>query len=301
VKGGFTTEESARYDQVSESVEAFSHLTLPLAKRILAVVGMKPSETLLDVGTGTGIIANLAARKVGPDGHVVGIDFSEGMLDRARTYASQEGLDARVEYQLMDAQDLKFPDQSFDCVVSLFTFMHLPDPQRALDGMYRILRPGGRVTIGVGGGPPLVSLRGWVHRFRIALENIGQLRGTVLRAPDFLNSLVKRHLPDPEAQGVVPKHWENPIQALTRLMQKAGFRQPKTDWDGYVTTLTAPQEFWNLQTTFSSFARQRLLNADAGKITAISREFLETCEGVLSRRGRLVYHYAAVFVTGQKP
>ncbi|MGH2404406.1 MAG: class I SAM-dependent methyltransferase [bacterium] len=301
-RGGFQPgEDASRYDQVSAGVEEHSHLFRPLVQRMISVAALKPGERLLDVGCGTGVIANQAARRVRPKGQVVGLDISEGMLVRARADAIRRGVHGWVDYRVGDAEALPFTDGSFDCVMCLFTFMHLPQPERAVSDMYRVLSPRGRVVIGVGSGAPTTLFRGWIHRaFRVA-DKIDERRGRVLTVPDLLNSLVRTHFHVPEAHGVVPARWTNPIQSLTRLISHAGFREVKYDWEGCVASFADPEEFWEVQNTYSSFARQRLIEAPPEKVAGIRAEFFEKCETVLSRGGRLIYPIGAIFVTGHKP
>src|SRR4051794_6749044 len=96
----------------------------------------------LDVGSGTGFLAlELAAR-----GHrATGIDFAPSMVARAREKAAAQGLAVRFEQG--DAEQLPFPDGSFDLVISRHVLWTLPHPERALDEWLRVLRPGGRLAI----------------------------------------------------------------------------------------------------------------------------------------------------------
>lgn len=297
--GGFKTEEAARYDDVAGGVANFSHLVLPLARRILVVGKTKPTDHVLDVGTGSGIIANLAAHQSN-GGRVVGVDFSEGMLKEARVIASKEGLDGKVEYEQGDAQNLQYEPESFDVITCLFTFMHLDKPLKTLQDMLRILRPGGRVVVGVGSRPPLESFRGWMSRTGKLMDVIGRARGKVLIAPDHLNGLVQKHLSGQKEAGVVPELWRDALRNLPALMREAGFQDVGRDWEGCRARCRTAEEFWQLQNTFSSFSRQRIIEAPPEKVEALRKDFFDSAEAVLARQGRLVYHYAALFVVGHK-
>ncbi|MBI1722468.1 MAG: methyltransferase domain-containing protein [Gemmatimonadetes bacterium] len=298
---GFKTgEDASRYDQVSAGVDEHSHLLRPLVQRMVSFAALKPGERLLDVGCGTGIIANQGARRVGPKGKVVGIDISEGMLVRARAEAARRGVDGWVDYQVGDAEALQFADASFDCVTCLFTFMHLPQPERAIGDMYRVLSPRGRAIVGVGSRAPWNLWRGWMHRALRVVDKIDEKRGKVLTVPDLLNSLVRTHFHVSDAHGVVPARWTNPVQATGDLIAKAGFSKLKYDWEASVASFVDPEEFWDVQNTYSSFARQRLIEAPPEKVAQIRAEFLEKCETVISRGGRLIYPIGAVFVSGSK-
>ena len=96
------------------------------------------SLNILDVGTGTGFFAILLAEK----GHrVEGIDLTPAMLEEARTLAKQRNLD--ITFREMDAQNLAYPDDTFDVVISRNLTWTLPDPQRAYASWFRVLKPGG--------------------------------------------------------------------------------------------------------------------------------------------------------------
>jgi SAM-dependent methyltransferase len=93
-----------------------------------------------------------AAQRAGRGATLVGIDLSVAMLQRARDATKAAGLD-NVELRVMDARDLQFADESFDCVLCGFALGSIPDPARALSEMRRTLRPAGRLG--------LVHARGW--------------------------------------------------------------------------------------------------------------------------------------------
>ena len=96
------------------------------------------SLNILDVGTGTGFFAVLLAQQ----GHrVEGIDLTPAMLEEARTLAKQRNLD--ITFREMDAQNLAYPDDTFDVVISRNLTWTLPDPERAYASWFRVLKPGG--------------------------------------------------------------------------------------------------------------------------------------------------------------
>src|SRR3954451_1100125 len=99
----------------------------------------------LDVCCGTGDLALELRRRIGPDGRVVGCDFSEPMLELARRKSGDEGLP--VEFGWADALELPYGDRSFDAVTIGFGARNLADLERGLSEMGRVLRPGGRLVI----------------------------------------------------------------------------------------------------------------------------------------------------------
>ncbi len=112
---------------------------------LLARADLRPGLRVLDVACGAGAPALDEARRVGPQGHVIGVDASEPALGLAQQYAREEGL-SNVEFRLADAQALPFPDRSFDRVTSRFGAMFFADLPKALHESRRVLRPGGRLV-----------------------------------------------------------------------------------------------------------------------------------------------------------
>jgi demethylmenaquinone methyltransferase/2-methoxy-6-polyprenyl-1,4-benzoquinol methylase len=104
-----------------------------------------PGADALDVCCGTGDMALELRRSIGPDGRVVGCDFSEPMLELARRKSGEEGLP--VEFGWADALELPYGDRSFDAVTIGFGARNLSDLDRGLSEMARVLRPGGRLVI----------------------------------------------------------------------------------------------------------------------------------------------------------
>src|SRR5579859_6545059 len=114
-----------------------------VAARLVDLADPLPEQTVLDVGTGTGLAALGAAEKVGRGGNVIGIDISEGMLAQARAKSPP----CHLSLLGMAAEDLIFRDASFDLVTCGQTLNSLVDPFISLEEMHRVLRPGGRIVI----------------------------------------------------------------------------------------------------------------------------------------------------------
>lgn len=130
---------------------------------LLACAALAPGLQVLDVACGTGLVAFAAADSVGPSGRVSGIDLSGQMVDAAQRRARSLGL-ANVDFARMDAENLALPDASFDVVLCALGLMYMPDPERAVQEMRRVMRPDGRVVIAVWGER---SRCGWSSMFGI--------------------------------------------------------------------------------------------------------------------------------------
>ena len=110
-------------------------------REIVAGLGIEPGSTVLDVGTGTGVLVPLLLEATDGKGQIVALDFSGEMLRRAQAKGHP------VAYVQGDAQRLPFPAYTFDWVICNAVFPHFPDKQRALGEISRVLRKGGRLVI----------------------------------------------------------------------------------------------------------------------------------------------------------
>jgi demethylmenaquinone methyltransferase / 2-methoxy-6-polyprenyl-1,4-benzoquinol methylase len=134
---------SGVYDLMNSAMTAGLHHQWRQRAVDRAQVG--PGDDALDICCGTGDLALELRRRIGPDGRVVGSDFSEPMLDLARAKSGEQGLP--VEFGWADALNLPYGDDGFDAVTVGFGARNLADLDKGLGEMARVLRPGGRVVI----------------------------------------------------------------------------------------------------------------------------------------------------------
>lgn len=134
--------------------------------------GIKPGDRVLDVGCGTGILAREAADRVGPAGHVTGLDLNEGMLSVARR------LRPGIDWRHGDAEKLPFGDAAFDVVVSQFALMFFPKPAAALREMWRVLAPRGRLAVAV--CAPIARTNGYALLAELLRREAGEPAGAMV-------------------------------------------------------------------------------------------------------------------------
>jgi arsenite methyltransferase len=108
---------------------------------------LQQGEVVLDVGSGGGIDSILAARRVGPQGRVIGLDILEEMCERARAHAIEAGVNRWTEFRRGEMEDIPLPDGSVDVVISNGVMNLSARKSRALAEIFRVLRPGGRVSL----------------------------------------------------------------------------------------------------------------------------------------------------------
>ena len=112
----------------------------------LALAQARPGETVLDLGSGAGIDCFLAAREVGPTGHVIGVDMTPAMIERARANAARDGY-TNVEFRLGEIEHLPVADASVDLVISNCVVNLSPDKPRVFREALSALKPGGRMLV----------------------------------------------------------------------------------------------------------------------------------------------------------
>ena len=128
--------------QVPESaLESYAGVANPFS-----LGALEPGERVLDLGCGAGTDTLVAAQMVGPEGHVTGIDMTPEMLAKARAAAEELGL-GNVDFVEGEGEQLPFEDETFDVVISNGVIDLIPDKDAVFSGLFRVLKPGGRVQI----------------------------------------------------------------------------------------------------------------------------------------------------------
>ena len=136
---------ATRYDIMNDLMSGGLHR---LWKRYtIDQAAARPGQVVLDLAGGTGDLARALSKKVGVDGHVVLADINAAMLRQGRTRLVDAGVAGNLSIAQVDAQDLPFADETFDCITMAFGLRNVTDKDAALASMFRTLKVGGKAMI----------------------------------------------------------------------------------------------------------------------------------------------------------
>jgi demethylmenaquinone methyltransferase/2-methoxy-6-polyprenyl-1,4-benzoquinol methylase len=180
-------------------------------RAMVEAVQARPGERVLDVATGTGLVAQALVRRYGCD--VVGLDQSAAMLEAARTRVAQDAqLGRRISLVTGEAEHLPFEDGEFDHLTFTYLLRYVDDPAATLRELARVVRPGGRVAFLEFAVPPSPLWRAlWTLYVRVGLPALGRL---VSREWRETGSFLARSIPEFYAR--------HPLEQLLRFWSEAG-------------------------------------------------------------------------------
>src|SRR5215203_1041052 len=237
------------YDTVGPA--GFAHF----GRELVDIVGVDPGQRVLDIATGRGAVLFSAAECAGTSGEVVGIDLAESMLEATSAEIARRGLSARVLQ--MDAEQIDFPDASFDRVFCGFGVMFLPSQDEAVAGFRRVLKPGGRVGISTWKVTQIEDLG-------IVLQSFGRSSS---RAPG----------------------WITEVDRLSDLLQGAGFSNVQIVASSTTLVYATLEDYW--QTAMSTGLRRDLATLDEADTARVKEAAAERLRDRLKPDG---YHLTAV-------
>lgn len=247
-----------------------------LTARMLDGAGLKPGQRVLDIATGIGEPALTAAQRIGSTGRVIGIDLSSAMLEFAGRRALEAGQD-NVEFRIMDANALDFDDASFDAVLCRWGLMFVDDLESTLGAIHAVLKPHGRLAMGV-----------WA--------NADQVPALATAARVFHRELGL--LPPPEGAGTAFALADGP--ALIAALEHSGYEA--VDWQPvniryhYVST----DEYFEHRREVSSLFRQSLEGLSDSEFTRARHVLDNELQAVSAADGSLAFDNRAYCVTATR-
>lgn len=202
------------FDSVAERYDVMNDLMSMGAHRLwkrFAVerAALRPGERVLDLASGTGDLALRMIPKVGAGGGVVLSDINAAMLNLGRDRLTDRGILGNVEYVLANAESLPFEEASFDCLTIAFGLRNVTEKERALEEMFRVLRPGGRCLVLEFSHPVAPGLKPAYDAYSFSvLPALGRLVAGDAESYRYLAESIRMH-PDQ--------------QTLQDMMEAAGF------------------------------------------------------------------------------
>jgi ubiquinone/menaquinone biosynthesis C-methylase UbiE len=285
--------DAESYDSVAATFETLTEkFSRGIASHMIALSKVGRGDRLLDVGTGTGLVARLASERCE---NVVGIDHSEGMLEEARAAARRTGAGERISFKAMDAESLDFDDNSFGVILSLFVLLHLPNPRAAVREMYRVLKPGGRLVLNVGARPDIFSPSGFKAALGIIPDRVMAFVGRREISPGSLRTFLA-------TEGVAPSTHHaahNSAEDAPQILEDAGFSTVRCEWWGERHALS-PKDFWDVQAIFDSESRGALNALDPERVEELRKRYMNRMEQLALRGGALVYRTGSLIYSAVK-
>ncbi|MDN7129584.1 bifunctional demethylmenaquinone methyltransferase/2-methoxy-6-polyprenyl-1,4-benzoquinol methylase UbiE [Pseudidiomarina sp. 1APR75-15] len=177
--------------------------------------GVRSGMKVLDIAGGTGDLTAQFSRRVGPTGKVVLADINQAMLDVGQDKLRNKGIVGNVDYVQANAESLPFDDDTFDIITIAFGLRNVTDKQKALESMFRVLKPGGRLLVLEFSKPvpPMLSQAYDFYSFNV-LPKMGQLVAGDAESYQYLAESIRMH-PDQET--------------LKAMMEQAGYEQVTFD------------------------------------------------------------------------
>ncbi|MFK8014189.1 MAG: bifunctional demethylmenaquinone methyltransferase/2-methoxy-6-polyprenyl-1,4-benzoquinol methylase UbiE [Gammaproteobacteria bacterium] len=206
------------FDSVADKYDVMNDLMSMGVHRIwkkftIDQTDLQPGQRALDVAGGTGDLTIAMSKRVGAKGHVVLSDINEAMLANGRRRLVDAGIVGNVSFEVANAEELPFDDNSFHCVTIAFGLRNVTDKDKALRSMYRVLKPGGQLLVLEFSKPTAPGLAPIYDAYSFnVLPRIGKLVANDEASYRYLAESIRMH-PDQET--------------LLQMLKDAGFENTR--------------------------------------------------------------------------
>lgn len=249
----------------------------PLTQALIEHAEIREGQSVLDVAGGPGEPSLTIAETVGPTGLVTCTDVVAEMVETARAEAERRGI-TNVRFQQCSADDLPFPDNSFDAVVCRLGVMLFPDPLAAIREILRVAKPGGHIAF-------VVWHKSELNPFCYAVTNV-------------LDQHVKSQPEDPDAPGAF--RFAEPGK-LANVMKEAGAVDVKDAVLQFeIAAPISPQEFWTMRSQMSDTLRAKLNQLSEEEQSRVAAEVEQSVQQFFPQN-QMKFPAKMIVASGRKP
>lgn len=235
----------------------------PVSDWLVEQIDPRPGATVLELTSGPGETGFLVAERLGPDGRLISSDFSPEMVEAAKRGASARGLD-NIEFRVLDAQQIDLGDDSVDAVLSRFGLMLVPEQEKAIAEIRRVLKDGGRGAYATWGPP---DRNPWIFQIVLALLQNGVAPPGDPFAPGGVFSLA------------------NPERNL-ELAKSGGFDNVNVEELSGTMRFESPDDYWTFNTSVAGPLAELVASFSKEQVGAI-RETLDASLAPFQKDGQL--------------
>ena len=267
--------ESAQY--WAKHNDTIRTMFAPLTQALLEEAEIREGQPVLDVAGGPGEPSLTIAETVGPTGLVTCTDAVAEMVETARAEAQRRGIE-NVRFQQCSADDLPFPDNSFDAVVSRLGVMLFPDPSAAVREMLRVTKPGGRLAF-------VVWHKSDLNPFCYVVTNV-------------MDQHIKSQAADPDAPGAFRFAEPGKLASVIREAGAVDVKDAVLKFE--IAAPVSPQEFWSMRSKMSDTLRAKLNELPADEQARVASEVEQAVQQFFPQN-QMKFPAQMIVASGRKP
>ena len=267
--------ESAQY--WAKHNDTIRTMFAPLTQALLEEAEIREGQSVLDVAGGPGEPSLTIAETVGPTGLVTCTDAVAEMVETARAEAQRRGIE-NVRFQQCSADDLPFPDNSFDAVVSRLGVMLFPDPSAAVREMLRVTKPGGRLAF-------VVRHKSDLNPFSYVVTNV-------------MDQHIKSQAVELDAPGAFRFAEPGKLASVIREAGAVDVKDAVLKFE--IAAPVSPQEFWTMRSKMSDTLRAKLNELPADEQARVASEVEQAVQQFFPQN-QMKFPAQMIVASGRKP